>query len=238
MPERPKNKTSHHPGSPLVSRLSGTAKLIISGVLAALFFFLIPVPHESHVVFSWDIFCLSQVVLIWWSMLSVDSKSIRREAQHQDSSRAYIFVLSLLAALFSIFSVIQMLFSTGADELYKALNLISGISCMILSWVLVHTIFAVRYAHLFYAKDLSRKDKHAGGLDFPSHPEDDAPEWPDFLDFVYFSFTLGTTFQVSDVEISDRRIRRMALIHGLFSFAFNAAIIALSVNIISGLIDQ
>ncbi|GAB3352600.1 DUF1345 domain-containing protein [Arachidicoccus ginsenosidivorans] len=238
MAKHQQNKGSKNTHTPMISRLSGTVKLIISLVLAVLFFFLIPVPKASHVVFSWDIFCLSQVVLIWWSMLPVASKDIRQEAQHQDSSRAYIFVLSLFAALFSIFSVIQMLLSAGSDEVYKALNLISGVSCMILSWVLVHTIFAVRYAHLFYARDMSRKDRHAGGLDFPSHPEDDTPAWPDFMDFAYFSFTLGTTFQVSDVQITDRRIRRIAMIHGLFSFAFNAAIIALSVNIISGLIGK
>ncbi|SEA56190.1 Uncharacterized membrane protein [Arachidicoccus rhizosphaerae] len=221
-------------------RLSGTAKLGISLGLALLFFLLVKVPKTAHLVLSWDVFCLSQIVLIWLAMLT-DSKSIRKEAQHEDSSRSFIFILSLFAALFSIFSVVQMVLSAGTGELYKALNLISCLSCMVLSWILVHTIFTVRYAHLYYARDNARKDKHAGGLDFPTHPEDkqnNVNQWPDFLDFAYFSFTLGTTFQVSDVEISDKKIRRIAMVHGLFSFAFNAAIIALSVNIISGLIEK
>jgi len=228
-----------------IDRISGTAKLGISLGLALLFFLFVPVAKTAHLVLSWDVFCLSQTLLIWLAMLK-GSKTIRKEAQRQDSSRSYIFLLSLFAALFSIFSVVQMVLSAGTGELYKALNLISGISCMVLSWILVHTIFAVRYAHLYYARDDARKDKHAGGLDFPSHPEDqqngavgdNSSQWPDFLDFAYFSFTLGTTFQVSDVEISDKKIRRIALVHGLFSFAFNAAIIALSVNIISGLIEK
>lgn len=211
---------------------------MLSTLLAVAFFCFIPVPSASHVVLSWDIFCLSQLVLIWWTMLKVSSTGIRSEAQRQDGSRVYIFFLSLLAAFFSLFSVIQMILSAGSDEIYKALNLFGGITCMILSWFLVHTLFAIRYAHLYYAKDLKKKDQHAGGLDFPSHPEADMPYWPAFTDFAYFSFTIGMTFQVSDVEITDKHIRKMALMHGLFSFAFNAAIIALSVNIISGLIEK
>ena len=235
----PKEKGISDNQSGRLKRLSGTTKLGISLGLALLFFLFVEVPRTAHLVLSWDVFCLSQTLLIWQAMLK-KSKAIRNEAQRQDSSRSLIFILSLFAALFSIFSVIQMVLSAGTGELYKQLNLFSGISCMVLSWILVHTVFAVRYAHLYYARDDSRKDKHTGGLDFPTHPEDKDKEdqWPDFLDFVYFSFTLGTTFQVSDVEITDKKIRRVALVHGLFSFAFNAAIIALSVNIISGLIEK
>lgn len=221
-----------------INRYSGTVKLLISALLAVLFFFCVPVPKASHIVLSWDVFCLSQLILTGWTMLRAPSLAIRKEAQRQDSSRAYIFIVSLLAALFSLFSVIQMILSAQSNELYKALNLSSGTVCMVLSWVLVHTMFAIRYAHLYYARDLDKKDKHAGGLDFPSHPEDKEPAWPDFMDFLYFAFTIGMTFQVSDTAITDRHIRKIVLIHGLFSFAFNAAIIALSVNIISGLIGK
>lgn len=221
-----------------INRPSGTTKLIISAALGAAFFLIVPTSPGVHVVLSWNVFCLSQLILIWWPMLQLSSKTIRSQAQHQDGSRAYIFVVSLLAALVSLFSVIQMILSAKEDELYKTINLTSGIACMVLSWILIHTIFSVRYAHLYYARDPSKKDKHAGGLDFPSHPEKDNPDWPDFMDFVYFSFTIGMTFQVSDVEITDKRIRKIVLMHSLFSFAFNAAIIALSVNIISGLIGN
>jgi uncharacterized membrane protein len=74
------------------------------------------------------------------------------------------------------------------------------------------------------------KDKVTGGLEFPDEKN------PDYLDFVYFSFVVGMTFQVSDVEISSRPIRRLVLLHGLISFAFNTAIVALSINVISSLV--
>jgi uncharacterized membrane protein len=89
----------------------------------------------------------------------------------------------------------------------------------------------MRYAHLFYSTDPDGDQKKPlGGLDFPGGGE------PDYLDFVYFGFVLGTTFQVSDVEISSRPIRRLALVHGLIAFAFNTAILALSINVVSGLV--
>lgn len=226
-----------------INGLSRRSKLLISAVLAVVFFLVIPVPPASHIVLSWDVFCLSHLSLIWYTMLKTTSVDIRKEAQRQDSSHSYIFFVTLLAALFSLFSVIQMILTAQSGELYKLLNLSGGLACMGLSWMLVHTLFAVRYAHRYYAKDLNKQDKHAGGLDFPTHPEeqdqkDQKAHWPAFMDFAYFSFTIGMTFQVSDVGITDRRIRKIALIHGLFSFAFNATIIALSVNIIAGLIQQ
>ena len=140
-------------------RLSGTANLIISTALAVIFFIIVPVPTASHVVLGWDVFCLSLLALIWWSMLKIPSKAIRREAQHQDSSRIYIFVVSLMAALVSLFSVVQMILSAQGGELYQALNLFSGIGCMILSWMLVHTIFAVRYAPLILKQAGHKNEK-------------------------------------------------------------------------------
>ena len=111
----------------------------------------------------------------------------------------------------------------------KAIVLPIAILGMLFSWLLVHTIFTVRYAHLYYRNDPDQPEMHVGGLKFPSEDR------PDFLDFAYFSFVLGMTFQVSDVEISSKTIRRIALFHGLLSFGYNTVIVALTINIIAGL---
>ena len=92
---------------------------------------------------------------------------------------------------------------------------------------MVHTVFALRYAHIYY--ECGQAGNPLGGLNFP---DEDAP---DYLDFAYFSFVIGMTSQVSDVSISGRRLRRLALVHGLISFAFNLSILGLCINIISGL---
>ena len=99
---------------------------------------------------------------------------------------------------------------------------------MFMSWGLVHTTFSIRYAHLYYGNS-SSKDVKGHGLDFPGDVD------PDFIDFAYFSFVIGMTFQVSDVEISSRRIRRLTLVHSLISFIFNTVIVALTINALAGL---
>ena len=96
-----------------------------------------------------------------------------------------------------------------------------------MSWAAVHTAFSLHYAHEYY-----RGDK-PGGLQFPSG---DARDEADYWDFVYFSFVIGMTAQVSDVGITDKIIRRTATVHGIISFVFNTALVALMVNIAAGAI--
>ena len=93
-----------------------------------------------------------------------------------------------------------------------------------LSWTFIHVIFALHYAHEFYGEG---RDRHIGGLEFPHD------EQPEYWDFIYFSFVIGMTFQVSDVQVTSKLIRRMVVAHGIVSFVFNVAILALMVNISS-----
>ena len=96
--------------------------------------------------------------------------------------------------------------------------LLAGVT-IFLSWVFVHVIFALHYAHEFY-------DMHApGGLAFPGEHE------PDYWDFIYFSFVIGMTSQVSDVTVTGQRLRRVVAAHGVLSFVFNVALLALSINL-------
>src|SRR5205085_1461121 len=105
-----------------------------------------------------------------------------------------------------------------------------AIGTVILSWILVHTLFSLHYAYMFYRMpECTKVEASRRPLIFPG------AELPDYYDFAYFSFVIGMTSQVSDVQIASRIIRRWALLHGAISFAFNAAILALSINIISGL---
>ena len=102
---------------------------------------------------------------------------------------------------------------------------------MVSSWFLIHTVFAMHYAHGYYRDEDEGPDfASAGGLEFPNEKE------PDFLDFAYFSFVIGMTCQVSDVQVSSQGMRRLALVHGLLSFVFNTVILALSINLASGLL--
>jgi uncharacterized membrane protein len=106
-----------------------------------------------------------------------------------------------------------------------------SVMSVLFSWFLVHTLFALRYAHLYFldARETTRA-KVRGGLDFPGN------ESPAYIDFAYFSFVIGMTCQVSDVQVSSSSMRRLTLVHGLISFCFNTAILAMFVNIVASLV--
>ena len=167
---------------------------------------------------GWDVFAALYLVLAYVMMLRCDVAHIRRSAVLQDDGR---FVMLLVTALGAFASLAAIVFELGASK-GNAAGLILAIVTIVLSWTVVHTAFALHYAHEFY------RGKKPGGLQFPSG---DAHIEADYWDFVYFSFVIGMTAQVSDVGITDRIIRRTATVHGIISFVFNTALLALMVNI-------
>ena len=215
-----------------LKKLTALHKVLYCSILAIAVFFItgmFRIDLLSHIMISWNTFSLVVLIIDWIIFYNTTSKQIREQAKVEDSSRVTIFIIIIISTLASLSAVALLLLSS--DEKYKALHIIVAIMGMTLSWIMVHTIFAVRYAHMFYADHKTKPNTHAGGLDFPGEDK------PDFVDFAYFSFVLGMTFQVSDVSISSRKIRRMVLWHGLISFGYNVVIIALTINVVAGLGD-
>ena len=213
-------------------RLPPITKLLIGLTIAAIVFFVFPLQHAdalSRIMLSWDVFSFCLLSMYWFIFYTTSPLHIRRLAATEDTSRVAIFIVTLVCATASMLAVILLLTTKHETAELKILHLAIAIPGMSLSWSLVHTVFAVRYAHLYYANNKTKAGTHAGGLDFPDEDK------PDFVDFAYFSFVLGMTFQVSDISISLRKIRRMVLWHSLISFGYNAVIIALTINVIAGL---
>jgi uncharacterized membrane protein len=181
------------------------------------------------IITMWDVFALTLVVTSWIVLLTRSTTRIRELATREDVSVFFIFVLILVASFASMFTVLLLIISKEGSRASELLYLFIAVSGMLLSWIMVHSIFTFHYAHMYYDNDKTDPKKHAAGLDFPNEKS------PDYLDFAYFAFVIGMTFQVSDVEISSRRIRRLALIHGLISFGLNTFVVALTINIIAGL---
>lgn len=180
---------------------------------------------------TWLSYIFATLVLSWITILSSHPADVQHEAHIQDSGRRLVFVFVLAATSASLLSVLFLL--KGAVGLSARIFL--PMACMTGSWWLVHTVFTMRYAHLYYCdidSDLHGEGRWPGGLQFP------AEEKPDYLDFAYFSFVIGMTFQVSDVQVTSRRIRRLAWMHGILSFAFNTSILAFAINVVSGLISK
>lgn len=211
-------------------------RFYISLVAAAITFFCIRTSLSTIgvVLLTWSAFGISVIIMDWILIFTCHPKEVRKVAKIEDSSRTLIFIFVIGAALISLVAILFLLKSgKNVPQAVITGHVILSMVSVVVSWWLVHTIFTMRYAHLFYSTNPDDAGKKLmGGLQFPGDEE------PDYLDFVYFSFVLGTTFQVSDVEISSRRIRRLALVHGLIAFAFNTAILALSINVVSGLVSR
>ncbi len=182
-------------------------------------------------ILSWNAFALCSLTLAWAGMMFIDAKTCLRKAHLQDSSRAAICAFMVLAALAGLFGSGMLLASAknlAGSEF--GLNLALAGVTVLFSWLLVHTILALHYAHVCcHIGEKSKKEPPDLGVVFPREPK------PDFLDFAYFSFVIGMTCQVSDVQITSRRIRRLALMHGLLSFSFNTVILVITLNLASGL---
>jgi uncharacterized membrane protein len=208
---------------------------VLAGCVAALLVLIAlhgRVALPTQLVLAWNAFALALVVLAWIVICIRDPYEVRRDARLQDSSATFLFVLVISAATASLLAVGFLLASAkNLSPTGLASHIGLSLSAVGLSWALVHTIFALRYAHLYYrgAHGLER-DAVSAGLIFPGGNS------PDYFDFAYFSFVIGMTCQVSDVQISASQMRRLALVHGLISFAFNTAILAMFVNIIAGLV--
>ena len=154
--------------------------------------------------------------------------ALRRRASIEDVGIALILLITLVAIASSFAAIFSILKRNASAD---ALDLGFAAASVPLGWFTLHTVLALRYAHLFYARaagDGSRR-RDAGGLAFPGTTE------PGLWDFVYFSFVLGTTAQVSDVQVLTTSMRRLTLAHGVASFFFNTVILALAVNVAAGL---
>ncbi|MEH2473867.1 putative membrane protein [Nitrobacteraceae bacterium AZCC 2161] len=172
----------------------------------------------TRLLIGWDVFTAFYLLLVYVMMMRSGLAHIRRSAILQDDGSIIILLVAALGAFASIAAIV---FELGAGRRTPP-ELALATATIALSWAAVHTIFALHYAHEFY------RGAKAGGLAFPAG---DQPEEPDYWDFVYFSFVIGMTAQVSDVGITTKTIRRIATAHGIVSFIYNTALVALMVNI-------
>lgn len=200
-----------------------------------------PIPY----IVAWDGFALTSIILTWFLIFTKDPYSIRKQLRLTDTARHFFFFVLILASIASVLST-WFLLSLAKEKFthHVSESIAFALITIAISWTFVHTRFASLYAHFFYhplppARDPSlsatkpdpeEEKSVTGGLVFPGQEK-----FPDYWDFVYFSFVIGMTCQVADVGITQHRLRRLVLLHGLLAFFFNTSILALVVNIIAGL---
>lgn len=157
-----------------------------------------------------------------------------RRAQALDEGQVGMVVVAFAAAVLALAAVLletRDAKTQSPDILHLHLGLAMG--SIVLAWLVVHTMFGLHYAHLFYGGDDDPddgKDTHRGGLEFPGE------ERPDYWDFLYFAFVVGMTCQTSDVQVTGRVTRRLTLVHGVLAFFFNTVVLAVAINIAASLL--
>ena len=212
---RPLARGVHLHGRLLVAAGFGIAVLAVLAVLP------LGWPPITRALLGWNAATALYLVLMGLRFAHADLASIRQRAAEDDEGALFLLVLTAGSALASLIAVVVELSGSKDAGSARMAHVTLALVTIVLSWLFIHTIFALHYAYEHYDED------GCAGLEFPGEQE------PDYWDFMYFSMVIGMTFQVSDVQVPDRGLRRMVLAQGLFSFLFNTVILALTVNIIA-----
>ena len=213
------------------SETTGHQRLVYGGAAGVAIALLpLPLPWASQALLAWCSAAAIFLALAWWLAVGFDATRTRAHAQAQDQPSVLLFLLvlaSVFASAVSIAVMLQQLENLRGGTLWA--RLVLSMLALALSWLLMQTIFAFRYAHLYYRK-ASKGVAAGGGLEFPGKQP------PDYFDFLYYAHVVGMTSQVSDVVVTSREMRRLTLLHSVTSFAFNMLVLALSINVMSGAI--
>lgn len=195
--------------------------LIGAVACAAVWHFTTPAPA---LLVGWDVAALIYLVMVWAAAYRMNPDETARMAGREDPSNPVaelVVVTASIAALIAVgFALVRAGEATGST---KSLLIGLGTVSVIVSWFVVHTVYMLRYARGYYGEP-------AGGISFN---EEDRPA---YLDFAYFSFTIGMTFQVSDTSITTKSIRRLALHQALLAYLFGAVILATAINVFASLL--
>jgi uncharacterized membrane protein len=203
-------------------------RMMISLIFGALvFYFSSSDVGTTRALLAWNAGVILFIVLILVMMGRTRAADIRDHASAEEEGRFTVLTVVIAAAVMTLIAIGVELFAVkemqGAS---RALRFALTFGTVISSWVFVHVVFAIYYAHEFHAESAGKKKTATrGGLQFPGET------LPDYWDFVYFSFTVGMTAQTSDVVVCSHMMRRLVIVHGLVAFVFTTAVIALTVNL-------
>lgn len=193
---------------------------VIVGLILASF-----VEWPFALLLAWIVTAIVLVCWIWAVIGRMDPQATSEFATREDGSRGSTRALLLVASSFSLVGVLYALVRASHEAGgAKWVFTVTGIGAVVISWALVHTLYVLRYAHLYYSEE-------PGGIDFKNDDEE-----PAYADFAYVAFTVGMTFQVSDTDIQSSTLRQSVLRQALLSYLFGTVIVATAINVIAGLV--
>ena len=187
---------------------------------------------SSRAILSWDLTCFWFVGLTLEHMRRQSLQSLKDHVAAQDEGQGIIVTVVMIAAVASLWAVgLELSYAKDAHGLAKSFRVGLAIGTVALSWFTTQLIFALHYAHEYYAPDKTtpEEDDVIGGLQFPGGQD------PDNWDFVHFAVVIGVASQTADIAFTTQRMRRIGTVHSLISFSFNTAVLALTINLLAGL---
>jgi uncharacterized membrane protein len=212
--------------TPYMARHWRLGAAVAVGVLGWLAARQLNAPTSTHVLVGWDACALTYVLLTWWLFLKADETEVRRRAAEQDEGPSLILVIVLAAIGFSLAAVVAaMINARAAGHDIKALTAACAGVTLVLSWIVLQTVFVLHYAHRHFGDGTAKP-----GFEFPGEPA------RTYRDFVYLAFSIGATFQVSDNNVLTSKLRNLVTAQAVSAYFYNTAILALGINIIAGLV--
>ena len=183
-------------------------------------------PRGAHLLLGWD--CAASVYLLtmWRLFLKADEAEVRSRAAQEDEGVPVLMLIVLAAIVASLAAVVDaMIFAKSATGPDKAFVAACAGATLVLSWLVLQSVFVLHYAHRHFGDGKSK-----GGIQFPGEPP------TSYMDFAYLAFSVGATFQVSDNSILTAKLRRLVTAHAATAYFYNTAILALGINIIASLV--
>lgn len=221
-----KSRTTRAGDRPVTRRWRLVAATVV-GVLGWLVARHLNAPVSTHILVGWDACALTYIVLSWRLFLTADEAEVRRRAAQEDEGPSLILVIVLAAIGFSLAAVVAaMINARTAGHDIKAITAACAGVTLVLSWIVLQTVFVLHYAHRHFGDGTGKP-----GFYFPGEPA------RTYRDFVYLAFSIGATFQVSDNNVLTSRLRNLVTAQAVSAYFYNTAILALGINIIAGLVS-
>ena len=219
-----------------VRNIRARGRLVLSVAIGVAVYFVMPDEwrDSTRALVGWNVAATLYVVAAFFMLSGADAEDIKRYAIDADEGRFIALTLACVAATAAFVAIVDQLTAVKDSKgIYHAMHLTLAFATIVSAWTFTHLMFMQHYAHEYFIErdsELELPEEFRGGLCFPG------TKTPAYSDFAYFAFVIGVASQTADVEITTSVMRRLSLVHSLLSFVFNTAILALTINIASGLI--
>jgi uncharacterized membrane protein len=220
----------------MLGHIKARPRLFAAIAIGIVFYCIFPLARDTstRLLMAWNIAAIFFVVMMIILMIRSDDADMKRHAQKTDEGRFAVLFMSMIAALASLGAIVVELSrikdASGSDA---AFYIGLSVTTIFVSWSFIQVIFTEHYAHEYYMQTAAgrrKRNDEGSGLDFPGERK------PDYVDFLYFTITIGVANQTADIAVHSRPMRILVLIHSVISYFFNATILALSINIVSSIL--